>query len=92
MATQLAVARGKGNPLDNDELFDKLDRAAEAIDDEVIAAEVSAALEGDLDSTPEIDSLLNEQMEVADADDELARLKQKLLDEKGAKTTKQLKK
>ena len=68
------------------DLFARLDEAAEAIDDEAIAAEVNAALDGELSGeTPEIDQALAEKVEAADADDELAKLKLKLLEEKQAK-------
>ncbi len=86
MASQIAMARGKGGPLDgNNELFEKLDRAAEAIDDEAIAMEVNAALEGELDETPALDSLLSSEEKSIDADDELAKLKKEMLEAKKAK-------
>jgi phage shock protein A len=48
LATQLAASRsGGGSALGGDELFERFERAGDKIDEEAIAAEVHAALEGE---------------------------------------------
>jgi phage shock protein A len=86
MATQIAAARsGTGNPFGHDDsAFDKLAKAEERIDDEAIAAEVQAAMDGEeLMSEAELESKLlaaaeNDDGSVAGADDPLAQLKAKM--------------
>jgi phage shock protein A len=82
MATQIAAARsGGGDAFGNDnEVWDRFDRAEDKIDEEAIAAEVHAAMEGEELSETDFDArLLQAGAEPASgADDELARLKAKM--------------
>jgi phage shock protein A len=82
MATQIAAARsGGGDAFGNDnEVWDRFDRAEDKIDEEAIAAEVHAAMEGEELSTSDFDAkLLAAGAEPASgADDELARLKARM--------------
>lgn len=82
MATQLAAARsGGGDAFGNDnDVWDRFDRAEDKIDEEAIAAEVHAAMEGEELTESEFDAkLLRAGAEPASgADDELARLKAKM--------------
>lgn len=93
MATQIAAARSKSGSTfgEANELFEKFEAAGEAIDDEVIAAEVAAAMEGeDLARDTELEGKLLEATESGGADEELAKLKAKMLEDKKKKAAKQL--
>jgi phage shock protein A len=83
MATQIAAARsGTGNAFGfSNEVFERMDKAEEKIDNEAIQAEVDAAMDGE-----ELGSSLDARLLAAgadpvgggSADDELARLKAKV--------------
>lgn len=89
MATQIAAARsGNGNAFGHDNsVFDKLAAAEERIDDEAIAAEVQAAMDGEeLMSQAELDARLlkaaqNDDGTITGADDPLAQLKAKMAEQ-----------
>jgi len=88
MASQIAAARSGGKSLGVDgELFEKLERAEEAIDEEAIRAEVDAELSGDDDR--ELDAALAALPAPAEetdrADDPLAALKAKMAEEEQPK-------
>ncbi|HTM20206.1 MAG TPA: PspA/IM30 family protein [Kofleriaceae bacterium] len=94
LATQLAASRSAtGNVFGHDdEVWDRLERAAEKIDDEAIRMEVDAALDGpssEADTEARIAALLANP-DVAGAlppgpDDPLDQLKKKMADAKAAK-------
>lgn len=76
MATQIAAARSGGKTVfSTDEAFDRLERAEELIDEEAIEAEVSAALEGEDESTADLENERLDPAARADADEALAALK-----------------
>lgn len=90
MATQIAAARSRSGSTfgETNELFEKFAEAEEAIDDEAIAAEVQAAMEGSDAGTAELEAKLaglDEPSGPVGADDELAKLKAKMLEDKERK-------
>ena len=87
LATQLAAARSGGDAFGNSgEVWEKFQRAEDRIDAEAIESEVDAAMRGEDAEAAQIDAKLAALPAAqADADDELARIKQKVLDEKAAK-------
>ncbi|MBT8496171.1 MAG: PspA/IM30 family protein [Deltaproteobacteria bacterium] len=93
MATQIAAARsGTGNAFGHDDsAFEKLAKAEERIDDEAIAAEVQAAMDGEeLMADSELEAKLlaaaeSDDGSVMGADDPLAQLKAKMAAEKERK-------
>jgi len=91
MAAQLAAARsGNTNPFgQDDEVWDRFARAEEMIDKGAIEAEVDAALQGEeADGSPLAESELEAKILGAGAvgaDDELAKLKKKMADDKAKK-------
>ncbi len=82
MATQIAAARsGTGNPFGHsDDAFERFARAEEGIEDESIAAEVQAALDGEDElGAMELESkILAAGNDAGDADAALAALKAKV--------------
>lgn len=88
MATQIAAARSRSGSTfgETNELFEKFAEAEDAIDDEAIAAEVAAAMEGQDAGTAELEARLAGLDDAGgpgdDASDELARLKARMLEEK----------
>ena len=88
MATQIAAARSRSGSTfgETNELFEKFAEAEEAIDDEAIAAEVAAAIDGEDTGTAELEARLagieDSAGSTGDTDGELARLKAKMLEEK----------
>jgi phage shock protein A len=86
MATQLAAARGKGDVFSSsNELFDKLERAEQQIEEEAIEVEVAAELEGP-QREAELESQLlkaaSQPAQVVADDDPLAQLKAKMESDK----------
>jgi phage shock protein A len=87
MATQIATARSKSGSTfgETNELFEKFEAAGEAIDDEAIAAEVQAAMEGEATGSELESKLLSLEGgagATGEADDELTRLKARMLEQK----------
>lgn len=85
LATQIATARSKSGSTfgETNELFEKFEAAEEAIDDEVIAAEVQAAMDGEAQETADLEAeLLKVEDGGGGTDGELERLKQKMLEQK----------
>jgi len=83
MATQIAAARsGTGNAFGfSNEVFDRMDKAEEKIDNDAIQAEVEAAMEGEETGSALEAKLLAASVDPAaggSADEELARLKAKI--------------
>jgi phage shock protein A len=80
MATQIASARSGGSSVfgKEAELFEKLDKAGERIDEGVIAAEVDAAMAGEELETAERVADLEESSAEAQTDDALAELKARM--------------
>jgi phage shock protein A len=80
LATQLAAARGKGDPLRDQALFDKLDAAAAAIDDDAARAEAEAELGGDAlaAATPGLAGTTETAAAAGEGDAALAALKAKI--------------
>jgi len=90
LATQLAAARsGSTSPFGHDdEVWDRLERAAERIDEEAIAMEVDAAMRGEDSDTEARIAALGEPAAAAgtpDADQALDALKQKMAEDKARK-------
>lgn len=92
LATQLAAARsGTGDAFGNDnEVWDKFERAEQRIDAEAIETEVDAAMRGDEAAEHELDARIlaaGEQVGAsgADPDDQLTRLKLKMAEDKAKK-------
>jgi phage shock protein A len=94
LATQLAAARsGSNNPFGHDdEVWERLERAAEKIDDEAIRMEVDSALDGtaaEADLEAQIGGLTARPELTAGtpaaADDPLEQLKKKMAEQKAAK-------
>jgi phage shock protein A len=93
MATQIAAARSRSGSTfgETNELFERFDAAGNAIDEEAIEAEVAAAMQGEAHGTElEAKLLATAEHGTGDTDDELARLKARMLEEKSAKAAKQL--
>lgn len=91
LATQLAAARsGSSSPFGHDdEVWDRLERAAEKIDEQAIAMEVDAAMSGEesgADTEARIAGLAaRPELGPAPDDDALAQLKKKMADAKAKK-------
>ena len=93
MATQIAAARsGTGNAFGfSNEVFERMDKAEEKIDSEAIQAEVDAAMEGEELGTSLDAKLLAagaDPLAGGSADDELARLKAKVVADRERKLLK----
>ncbi len=93
MATQIAAARsGTGNAFGfSNEVFERMDKAEEKIDSEAIQAEVDAAMEGEELGTSLDATLLAagaDPLTGGSADDELARLKAKVVADRERKLLK----
>ena len=87
LATQLAAARSGGDVFGNTgEVWEKFQRAEDRIDAEAIETEVDAAMRGEDADAAILDAKLAALPAAqATADDELARLKVKVLEDKAAK-------